>query len=61
MHEPLSWYPDEDGRFGAVWSDRRDRHEFVIEPQLARTFSESKGDYTDEPWLAWTVRWNGSG
>lgn len=59
MPEPLSWHPNEDGGFRSVWMLGRASQEFLLEPQLARTFSQSRCDYTDEPWLAWTVRCNG--
>lgn len=56
--EPLSWYPTEDGDFRADWPLGYDDHqEVVIEPHLVRTYSQSKGEYTGEPWLAWMVRW----
>lgn len=55
VREPLLWYPTEDGTFRATWLDGRTAHELIIEPQLARTFSESRGDFIEQPWLAWTI------
>lgn len=60
--EPLNWRPCKEGFEahipGAMRFERDARPAgpaFLIEAQLFRTFSESAKEYTDEPWLGWTV------